>query len=116
MIEARPNVRWSVDFVHDQFSNGPRFPIHNVVGDVTKECLAAIADPSISDRRHRRPTRQSRPVDFPITAPITSNAMLAWAQHRWIAWRFIAPSRPKQNEIFDAFNGRSATNFSTRRS
>jgi hypothetical protein len=40
--------------VRDQFSNGPRFPIHNVIGDVTKECLAAIADPSISGRRVAR--------------------------------------------------------------
>jgi hypothetical protein len=62
-------------------------------------------------RRHRRPTRQSRPVDFPITAPITSNAMLAWAQHRWIAWRFIAPASrcrtksstrwPKRDELLN---------------
>jgi putative transposase len=40
LVEARPNARWSVDFVHDQLSNGRRFRILNVIDDVTKECLA----------------------------------------------------------------------------
>ena len=47
LIEARPNARWSVDFVHDQLSSGRRFRILNVIDDVTKECLAAVADTSI---------------------------------------------------------------------
>ncbi len=43
---ARPNARWSVDFVHDQFAHGRRFRVFNVIDDVTKECLAAIVDTS----------------------------------------------------------------------
>ena len=39
---TRPNARWSVDFVHDQFAQGRRFRIFNVIDDVTKECLAAV--------------------------------------------------------------------------
>ena len=35
--EARSNARWSLDFVHDQFANGRRFRILNIVDDVTKE-------------------------------------------------------------------------------
>lgn len=42
LVEARPNARWSLDFVHDQFANGQRFRGRNVVDDVTRECLAAI--------------------------------------------------------------------------
>lgn len=42
LVEARPNARWSLDFVHDQFANGRRFRILNIVDDVTRECLAAI--------------------------------------------------------------------------
>ena len=45
LVEARPNARWSVDFVHDQLSNGRRFRILNVIDDVTKECLAAVPTP-----------------------------------------------------------------------
>ena len=47
--EAKPNARWSLDFVHDQFANGRRFRIHNIVDDVTKECLGAIPDTSTRD-------------------------------------------------------------------
>lgn len=47
LVEARPNARWSLDFVHDQFASGRRFRILNIVDDVTRECLAAIPDTSI---------------------------------------------------------------------
>jgi putative transposase len=40
--------------VHDQFAGGRRFRILNVVDDVTRECLAAIPDTSISGRRVAR--------------------------------------------------------------
>jgi len=51
LVEARANARWSLDFVHDQFACGRRFRVLNVVDDVTRECLAAIPDTSISGRR-----------------------------------------------------------------
>src|ERR1700709_2187773 len=54
LIEAKVNARWSLDFVHDQFSHGRRFRILNVVDDVTRECLAAIPDTSISGKRVAR--------------------------------------------------------------
>ncbi len=41
-------------FVHDQFACGRRFRVLNVVDDVTRECLAAIPDTSISGRRVAR--------------------------------------------------------------
>ena len=54
LVEARPNARWSTDFVHDQFANGRRLRILNIVDDVTKQCLGAIPDTSISGRRVAR--------------------------------------------------------------
>ncbi len=48
---ALPNQRWSLDFVHDQLATGRRFRILNIVDDVTRECLAAVVDTSISGRR-----------------------------------------------------------------
>ena len=47
-VIARPNERWSLDFVHDQFVGGRRFRVLNVMDDVTRECLAAVVDTSIS--------------------------------------------------------------------
>jgi putative transposase len=54
LVEARVNARWSLDFVHDQFAAGRRFRILNIVDDVTRECLAAIPDTSISGKRVAR--------------------------------------------------------------
>ena len=54
LVEAKPNARWSLDFVHDQLACGRRFRILNIVDDVTRECLAAIPDTSISGNRVAR--------------------------------------------------------------
>ena len=35
VTEARANGRWSVDFVQDQFADGHRFRILNMIDDVT---------------------------------------------------------------------------------
>ena len=94
-------------------SDGRRFRILNVIDDVTKECLAAIPDTSISGRRVARELDavvawRGRP-DLIVSdhgTEFTSNAMLAWSQERRIAWHFIAPGKPMQNGICEAFNGR----------
>ena len=113
LTEAHPNARRSVNFVHDQLSGGRRLRILNVIDDVTKECLAAIADTSISRRRVARELDvviawRGRP-DLIVSdhgIAFTSNAMLAWAQGHRIAWHFIAQGKPMQNGICEAFNGR----------
>jgi hypothetical protein len=84
LIEVRPNARWSVDFVHDQLSDGRRFRILNVIDNITKECLAVIAQTSISWRRVARElvAWRGRP-DLIVSdhgTEFTSNAMLAWSQ------------------------------------
>src|SRR5260370_24259821 len=114
LVEMRPNARWSIDFVHDQLSNGRRFRILNLIDDVTKECLAAVADTSISGRRVAREldiviARRGKP-DLIVSdhrTGFTSNAMLAWAQRSRLACHFIAPGKPMQNGICEAFNGRT---------
>ena len=54
LVEAKPNARWSLDFVDDQFACGRRLRILKLVDDVTRECRAAIPDTSISGRRVAR--------------------------------------------------------------
>ena len=81
--------------------------------DVTKECLAAIADTSISGKRVARELtdlmrRRGRP-DLIISdhgTEFTSNAMLGWMQDLGVSRHFIAPGKPMQNGICEAFNGR----------
>ena len=45
------NQRWSLDFVYDQMASGRRLRVLNVVDDVTRECLAAVPETSISGHR-----------------------------------------------------------------
>ena len=90
-----------------------RFRILNIIDDVTKECLAAVADTSISGRRVAREltallARRGRPAMIVSDhgTEFTSNAMLAWTSENRIAWHFIAPGKPMQNGICESFNGR----------
>jgi transposase InsO family protein len=113
LVEARPNARWSLDFVHDQFASGRRFRILNIVDDVTRECLAAIPDTSISGRRVARELttlieQRGKPgmIVSDNGTEFTSNAMLAWAEEHNITWHFIVPGKPMQNGVCESFNGR----------
>lgn len=45
VTEALANARWSVDFVQDQFADGRRFRILNVIDDVTKEAWLPWSTP-----------------------------------------------------------------------
>jgi putative transposase len=113
LVEARPNARWSLDFVHDQFANGRRFRILNIVDDVTKECLGAIPETSISGRRVARELtaiveQRGKPgmIVSDHGTEFTCNAMLAWCKDAAIDWHFIAPGKPMQNGFVESFNGR----------
>ena len=112
-VEAKPNARWSLDFVHDQFACGRRFRILNVVDDVTRECLAAIPDTSISGKRVARElttliARRGKPgmIVSDNGTEFTSNAILSWTSEHRIEWRYIAPGKPMQNGFRESFNGR----------
>jgi transposase InsO family protein len=113
LVEARPNARWSLDFVHDQFACGRRFRVLNIVDDVTRECLAAIPDTSISGRRVARElseliARRGKPgmIVSDHGTEFTSNAILAWSKDQRVEWHYIAPGKPMQNGFCESFNGR----------
>ena len=113
LVEARVNARWSLDFVHDQLAPGRRFRILNVVDDVTRECLAAIPDTSISGKRVAREltaviTRRGKPqmIVSDNGSEFTSNAILSWATEHRVEWHYIAPGKPMQNGFIESFNGR----------
>ena len=110
---AQPNHRWSLDFVSDQLVSGRRFRILAIYDDCTRECLAAIADVSLSG------IRVARELDLLIVArgkptaivsdngtELTSNAILSWAVDVGVDWHYIDPGKPVQNAFIESFNGR----------
>ena len=46
-----PSKRWSLDFVSDVFGPARRFRMLCIIDDYTRECLALVADTSISGAR-----------------------------------------------------------------
>jgi hypothetical protein len=103
------NQRWSLDFVSDQLTDGRRFRILAVVDDCTRECLALIADTSISGRRVARELdgivrRRGRRPDTIVSdngTELTSNAILGWADETGVGWHYIAPGKPQQNGFIE---------------
>ncbi len=84
-----------------------------MVDDCTRECLALVADTSLSGIRVARELdrlmiARGRPkmIVSDNGSELTSNAILAWADQGRIAWHYIAPGKPMQNAFIESFNGR----------
>jgi len=108
-----PNDRWSLDFVADQFTDGRRLRVLVVVDDCTGECLALIADTSISGTRVARELDRlldqggkPKTIVSDNGTELTSNAILRWADDHKVAWHYIAPGKPVQNAFAESFIGR----------
>ena len=113
LVEAAPNARWPLHFAHDQLVSGRRFRVLNIVDDVTRECLAAIPDTSISGVRVVREltglvASHGKPgmIVSDNGTELTSAAVLRWAQDQQIEWHYITPGKPMQNGYVESFNGR----------
>lgn len=108
-----PTQRWLLDFVADSVSDGRRFRILAVVDDFTRECLALVADTSLSGARVAREldtliARRGKPrmVVSDNGTELTSMAILRWSQEHRVEWHYIAPGKPMQNGFVESFNGR----------
>ena len=117
-VPVLPNDRWSLDFVSDQFACGRRFRILAIFDDCTRECLAAVADVSLSGRRVARELDlliavrgNPKTVVSDNGTELTSNAILSWADQAKVGWHYIAPGKPMQNAFVESFNGRLRDEF-----
>jgi len=112
LVPERPNERWSLDFVSDAFTDGRRFRVLAIVDDFSRECLALVADTSLSGLRVTREltallTRRGRPntIVSDNGTELTSMAVLRWCQATGVGWHYIAPGKPMQNGFIESFNG-----------
>jgi putative transposase len=115
---ALPNDRWSLDFVSDQLICGRRFRILGIYDDCTRECLAAVADVSLSGRRVARELDlliavrgKPKTIISDNGTELTSNAILAWTADTKVDWHYIDPGKPVQNAFIESFNGRLRDEF-----
>ncbi len=99
----------------------------DIVDDVTRQCLRAVVDTSISGKRVVRELaglvaergkpdtivsgaedhKSIRGIDLSRrgTEP-TSNTVLGWSGEAKVDWHYIAPGKPTHNGFVESFNGR----------
>jgi putative transposase len=107
-VPALPNQRWSLDFVHDQMATGRRFRVLNVIDDVTRECLAAVPETSISGKQVVRELTElialrGKPgmIVSDNGTELTSNVVLEWCGEARIEWHYTTPGKPTQNAFVE---------------
>lgn len=118
LIPMAANNRWSLDFVSDQLTDGRRFRVLTVVDDCTRECLALVADTSLSGLRVARELERiiegrgkPKMIVSDNGSEFTSNAILQWTDRAKVDWHYIAPGKPIQNAFIESFNGRLRDEF-----
>lgn len=117
------NQRWSLDFVSDALACGRRFRVLVVVDDLTRECLALVADTSLSGLRVGREldrivALRGRPAMIVSDngTELTSHAILHWQQERGVASPGTTSRRASRSRTGSsrASTAGSATNASRR--
>ena len=93
--------------------DGRRFRVLVIVDDFTRECLALVADTSLSGLRVGREldavvAQRGKPAGCLSDngSELTSMAILRWSQETGVEWHYIAPGKPQQNAFIESFNGR----------
>jgi putative transposase len=109
---TRPNERWSMDFMSDEFEDGRALRLLNLVDDHTRECPAIEVDRSLpATRVIECLERAGAEYGFPETIVVdngpefASKALHAWAYQHGIQLHFIDPGKPVQNAFIESFNG-----------
>ena len=110
---AKPNERWSMDFVSDCVSTGKVIRMLTVVDDCTRECPAIEVDTSLGGLRVGRVLERIASERGLPEAIVVDNgpefrgrALAAWSEQRGVRLEFIQPGKPVQNAYVESFNGR----------
>ena len=115
VVPLGTDIRWSMDFVSDQLSNGRRFRVLNVKDDYSKELVGQLVSYSISGHQVARFLDQlieQRSAPDQITCDngteFTSKAMFFWQKESGVSLGFIQPGKPTQNAFVESLMGASA--------
>ena len=110
----RVNECWSMDFVHDQLSDGRRFRVLNIVDNFSRECVGQMVAVSITGKGVA--DYLSKLIDKCEAKPVSivcdngtefrCKAMFHWSRDHQVALDFIQPGKPTQNAFVESFNGK----------
>ncbi len=106
------NQYWSMDFVHDELSNGRRFRCLTLVDNFSRECPAIEVDVSLTAHRVVRVLdRLSLLHGLPEVifvdngTEFTSKAFDRWAYENAVKINYSRPGKPTDNAYIESFNG-----------
>jgi putative transposase len=110
-VPAAVNEVWSMDFMHDQLSDGRCIRLLNVIDDFNREALGIEVDFSLPAERTIRTLDRIiewRGVPKAIRCDngpeYISTATAEWANKRGIRLDFIQPGNPQQNAYIERYN------------
>ena len=105
------NQVWSMDFMHDQLTDGRSFRLFNVIDDYNREGLATEVDLSLPAARVIRALEQiiewrGQPVAIRCDngPEYVSGELKAWAERKGIRLDHIQPGKPQQNAYIERYN------------
>ncbi len=105
------NAVWSMDFMHDQLSDGRCIRLFNVMDDFNREGLCIDVDFSLPAERVIRSLEQviewrgaPQSIRCDNGPEYISALTQAWAQKRGIKLDFIQPGTPQQNAYVERYN------------
>lgn len=110
-VPMMPNDIWSMDFMHDQLSDGRTFRLFNVLDDFNREGLTIEADFSLPSLRVIRALDQviewrGKPNRLRCDngPEFISRALKQWSNKHGIDLEFIQPGNPQQNAYVERYN------------
>ena len=110
-VPAAINQCWSMDFMHDQLSDGRSYRLFNVIDDFNREALTIDIDLSLPAERVVRALDQviewrGKPLAIRSdNGPEYIGSTLAnWAQRQGIRLDHIQPGKPQQNAYIERYN------------
>jgi putative transposase len=105
------NQVWSMDFMHDQLSDGRSFRLFNVIDDFNREGLGIEVDLSLPSSRVIRSLEQiihwrgkPQAIRCDNGPEYISGELLSWAQNHQININHIQPGKPQQNAYVERYN------------
>jgi putative transposase len=111
VVPEAPNATWSMDFMHDQLTDGRTFRLFNVLDDFNREGLGIEADFSLRALRVIRALDQiiewrGKPGRLRCDngPEFISQELEQWAVRHGIQLEFIQPGNPQQNAYVERYN------------
>lgn len=110
-VPEQSNESWSMDFMHDQLSDGRSIRLLNIIDDFNREALAIEVDFSLPATRVKQTLERliewrGKPASIRCDngPEYTSGELSKWAKKNDIELNFIQPGKPQQNAYIERYN------------